>query len=629
LPGSWGALTGLLALALVAVPPAAQAQTKKIAGLSTLADGKQLWHHEIVKILNDELGATPQNLILVFAHCGSGGAIDAARGLQAANWSVATSTKGVEQCSTQYQIGPGGKTSNPAGSMKATELNGDQYDGFGPQWIRAVRDDVNKTVKGAFDDAKMKDIYGPNSGDKRRKGRENPRYQSSGAAADGAKLNSGTSSNHAILFFGDDAGLYDLHIVRELNNRLIDKYKYRKADIQLLLRDYTSVSGYETDGFKNATKENFEKAVRNLKQAFADKPNKEQLLLWFSGHGKTGTVTEKKKADAGPNAPGQGVRMDRTNNSIVMTVDPEMASVLFEDLGVPGAESDDFQRARPPTVTLVTFEESVVVNQIADLQIGLRVDPQTVIPLAVIDLVGTPGPHQYEVDIPDSALLALASALGPALPSQVELVFDFADPDTSVRLSTEDDYLLGIDPTIDLWGVGLTATMLGSETEPFSVTGSAGRLGEAGAGNIGMLPKFSFTGTINVATSTVTIDNLLNEVDGAGELVAGLPSILTARPGGRPNAAIFETRSGAIPKIRVEIQTKDGKAYDFVLREEKATIALPLLCPPSARTPRTNLTTSFTIDDGVNPAVLVSTEQAWRCLDFIRGTNNPRSLRVP
>ncbi len=248
---------------------------------------------------------------------------------------------------------------------------------------------------------------------------------------------------------------------------------------------------------------------------------------------------------------------------------------------------------------------------------------------SVIDLLGTPGPHRYEVDIPDSALLALVSALGPALPSQVELVFDFADPDTWVRLYTEDDYLLGVDPTIDLWGVGLTTTVLGGETAPFSVTGSASRLGEAGGGRIAMLAKFAFDGPLNAGASTVTIHDLLNEEEGARELVAGLPIILTARPGGRPNAAILETPSRAIPKVRVEIQTKDGAVYDFLLREEKATIAYPLLCPPGDRPPRTNLTTRFTIDDGIGPAVLVSTVQAWRCLDFIRGTNNPRSLRVP
>lgn len=162
-----------------------------------------------------------------------------------------------------------------------------------------------------------------------------------------------------------------------------------------------------------------------------------------------------------------------------------------------------------------------------------------------------------------------------------------------------------------------------------SVTGRATRLGEAGAGVVAIVEKFTFEGDINLGTSSLTIDHLLNEVGGAGELVTGLPIILNARPGGKPNYAIFETASSAIPKVRVEIQTKDGEIYDFLLRDERTTIAFPMLCPPGTRSPTTDLTTSFTIDDGVNPPVAVSTVEAWRCVDLIRGTNHPRSLRTP
>lgn len=163
-----------------------------------------------------------------------------------------------------------------------------------------------------------------------------------------------------------------------------------------------------------------------------------------------------------------------------------------------------------------------------------------------------------------------------------------------------------------------------------SVTGSAKRLGEAGAGNVGMLVKFEFAGAIDLSTSTITIHSLLDEAGGAGELVAELPVTLEALPGGRPNGAIFETPPQARPKFRVEVQTKgDEGLFSFLSRVEFATIAFPLLCPPGSRPPRTNLATHFTIDDGVNPPVVVALTHAWRCLDFIRGTNNPRSLAVP
>ncbi len=173
-----------------------------------------------------------------------------------------------------------------------------------------------------------------------------------------------------------------------------------------------------------------------------------------------------------------------------------------------------------------------------------------------------------------------------------------------------------------------------------SVTGSASRVGlvappgkDAGA-QVGILTKFTFAGPINLGASTVTIRELLDEVGGAGELVKGtggvdlLPMTLVPSPGGRPNGAIFETRSRAVPKVRVEIQTKGRGLFDFLLRVDRGTIpAFPNLCEGPRS--RTNLTTSFVINDGVNP-VVISTDQAWRCLDLIEGDpRRPRSLRVP
>jgi hypothetical protein len=188
-------------------------------------------------------------------------------------------------------------------------------------------------------------------------------------------------------------------------------------------------------------------------------------------------------------------------------------------------------------------------------------------------------------------------------------------------------------PDGQLYLVSLSRGEMGGEIltiSQTSATGSAKRLGEAGAGNVGMLVKFEFAAAIDLSTSTITIHSLLDEAGGAGELVAELPVTLEARPGSRPNGAIFETPPQARPKFRVEVQTKgDEGLFSFLSRVEFATIAFPLLCPPGSRPPRTNLATHFTIDDGVNPPVVVALTHAWRCLDFIRGTNNPRSLAVP
>lgn len=180
------------------------------------------------------------------------------------------------------------------------------------------------------------------------------------------------------------------------------------------------------------------------------------------------------------------------------------------------------------------------------------------------------------------------------------------------------------------------------EVAASSLTGSANRIGivppsnrDAGA-QVGALMKFTFDGDLNLATSTVMITKLLDERGGAGELVKGtggvdlLPIILSPRPGAKANAAIFESPSGEVPKVQLEIQTKGHDIYDFLLRVDRASIpAFPQLCAADGRL-TTHLTTRATIDDGVNPPLEVSTTQPWRCLDLIgRDPKKPRSLRVP
>lgn len=185
-----------------------------------------------------------------------------------------------------------------------------------------------------------------------------------------------------------------------------------------------------------------------------------------------------------------------------------------------------------------------------------------------------------------------------------------------------------------------------SKLLPASLTGSANRVGlvpspgqDAGA-QVGLLVKFTFNGSLDLSASTVTIDNLLNEQGGAGELVKGIngvnlpPVILFARPGSTATGAIYETPSRTIPKVRLEIRAKGEGLFDWRLRVDRATIPAPSLC---AGTPRltTNLTTSFVIRDGGSEArpsadLEVRAEQPWRCLDLTGGDpTKPGSLRTP
>jgi hypothetical protein len=163
--------------------------------------------------------------------------------------------------------------------------------------------------------------------------------------------------------------------------------------------------------------------------------------------------------------------------------------------------------------------------------------------------------------------------------------------------------------------------------------------GETGGAQVSISGTFIFSRNIDLSASTVTVNSLLNEVEGAGELVKGtggvdiLPIDLFPRDGSTPTAAIFETSSGARPSFRMEIKTREEGVFEFNLKVDRATIpAFPKLCAGGTR-PKTNLTTSFVINDGVNP-VVVSTEQAWRCLDLVDVLRappalSPRSLRVP
>ena len=177
-----------------------------------------------------------------------------------------------------------------------------------------------------------------------------------------------------------------------------------------------------------------------------------------------------------------------------------------------------------------------------------------------------------------------------------------------------------------------------------TLTGSASRVGVVPlpgndtSAQVNVVGRSGLAGPVNLASSRLTIESLLDEVGGGvGELAKGLggadilPITLVARPGSTANAAIFETPARSRPILRIEIKNRDpGKGLpEFTLRLDRATIpAFPVLCAGSS--PATHLATSFKVDDGVNPPVVMSTVRAWRCSDLIgRDPQKPRSLRTP
>jgi hypothetical protein len=105
--------------------------------------------------------------------------------------------------------------------------------------------------------------------------------------------------------------------------------------------------------------------------------------------------------------------------------------------------------------------------------------------------------------------------------------------------------------------------------------------------------------------------------------------VLQALPGGGSSAAIFETPSSATPRVTVEVQIAPSSQSTIAIAIEAATIArFPELCA-TAKQPTTTLTTRFTIDDGVNPPLTVTSREPWHCLAPTAGDRfQPRVLKT-
>ena len=169
-----------------------------------------------------------------------------------------------------------------------------------------------------------------------------------------------------------------------------------------------------------------------------------------------------------------------------------------------------------------------------------------------------------------------------------------------------------------------------------SARGSANGVGNVrspksqGSAEVTFNAEFAFAGAIDLGSATVTINALLNEegASGAGELVQEVPIVLPAVTGGS-TAAIFETPSGGAPRVTVEVQIAQPSLSTVAIAIEGATLArFPELCA-TARPSATTLTTRFTIDDGVNPPLTVTSREPWRCLAPTAGDRlQPRLLRT-
>ena len=118
--------------------------------------------------------------------------------------------------------------------------------------------------------------------------------------------------------------------------------------------------------------------------------------------------------------------------------------------------------------------------------------------------------------------------------------------------------------------------------------------------------SFTSPTDLDLSASTLTITNLLNEQAGGGELVSGLPIVLTAVPGSHRNRAQLEDRL-ARTSFRSRSWMPDRVTSSSGSRGLDATIRSPQNCSP------TRLTTSFRLEASSEAPIVVSTARSWSC----------------
>jgi len=167
------------------------------------------------------------------------------------------------------------------------------------------------------------------------------------------------------------------------------------------------------------------------------------------------------------------------------------------------------------------------------------------------------------------------------------------------------------------------------ETAVDKLSGKANHVGPATSdssaqrGDIRISGRFRVEGGLDLEASNAVIGDLLNEMDGAGELVRrrggepALPILLrlaSYKP--RTGQATYKTiGAGLHPSCRLKIKRRSQQLFDFSLQCKAADgltiVEAPEKCSESP-SPKTDLMTSFIIN-AADPA-MVKTLQPWACL---------------
>jgi hypothetical protein len=182
----------------------------------------------------------------------------------------------------------------------------------------------------------------------------------------------------------------------------------------------------------------------------------------------------------------------------------------------------------------------------------------------------------------------------------------FTQIDVPGALATE---VLGISDRGQLAGFVLDTEIVGhglvASRDAFSARAIGVGASDENAG-VEIAGTFFSPTDLDLSGATLTITSLLDEQAGGGELVRGLPLVLTAAPGSHRHRAQFEdpSRPGL---ASAAIRDARRGVLAFTITVDAATIDAPRQCSPA------RLTTSFRLDAVGTPPTIVTTERSWDC----------------
>ena len=163
------------------------------------------------------------------------------------------------------------------------------------------------------------------------------------------------------------------------------------------------------------------------------------------------------------------------------------------------------------------------------------------------------------------------------------------------------------------------ATRVGSPVpgpEGSITSGEASAVGTPRQGRLKLSAEIPVLDPLDLRTAVLTLDGLLEEINGAGELVNDhtgndlSPLVLVASRGARATEGEFTTPRGQLPQVTVRLKV-DGDMLDVRLQVDRASIQSPGKC--AGLSPTTRLQLTLRVDDLVHPPVELITREHWAC----------------